>query len=163
MLWNYIKEADVLMDIYWINEILNTLPNTALPAHVCPNGPKCVLMIWEGWKNLTHCFFLFFYWNCVNAFSGAEVHSKISAEIIWMFANGWRIYCYSLIVETVNQGIRIREEINSQHLIYSHIFRIQGQKVSLKKYIYIHQWLNDWLTDSQIWCSFGCSQIHFCL
>lgn len=41
------KEADVLMDIYWKNEILNTLPNTASPAHVCPNG---VLMIWDGWK-----------------------------------------------------------------------------------------------------------------
>ncbi len=40
----------MLMDIYWINEILNTLPNTALPAHVCPNGPKCALMIWDGWK-----------------------------------------------------------------------------------------------------------------
>lgn len=68
-----------------LNDILNTLPNTALPAHVCPNGPKCVLMVWDEWKNHSESdTFLFKKWNCVNAFSGAEVHST---GIFWMFAN----------------------------------------------------------------------------
>lgn len=34
-----------------LSDILNTVPNTASLAHVCPTGPKCELMIWDKWKN----------------------------------------------------------------------------------------------------------------
>lgn len=49
--WTYGKNC--------LNDILNTLPNTALLARVCPTGPKCELMIWDKWKYLSESDTLF--------------------------------------------------------------------------------------------------------